>query len=254
MLTRAIVGRGGGGSSEPASQFEAAHGHSASSHWLGPVGQCIGETNGFGSSVMYRLRRIPTGREIVFGAFKRFADCGWASAVESARFQMWVHQQADSQPFGNFTDGNLPADTEAIAAIGKLIVQTFVYTGTVMRLFINGELCDERTPNGGIIVTAGRRLGLGIDSADLAEPAASCEILGAVYTTGVPTADEVADHALDCMEIDAMSDAGHAWTNWWTLDGLDALPSTLEDQIGSVDLTLVGSGLVLATKKVPGYL
>lgn len=234
-------------------RFEAVHGFAAGNRYTGPAASLVGVAGNFSASVLARLRRMPTGREFLFGNFKRFAGSGggWAIAVDADRVRMWMRQTSDGEPISNATQANFPVFDSAQSAIGKLFVATFVYDGTQGHLYVNGRHCRSLTPGGGLLLGAGQAPALGIDSVDLAEPATSCSILGAAYRTGAPSAADIADHARACMDAGTMVDASFA--NLWTLDGQASAPATLEDQIGSVDLTLTGA-LSLESNIVPGWL
>lgn len=255
MMTRGYTapgagGGGGGGGAAPLT-FEAAYGFAnGANYYSGAAGTVQGDAAGFSAAAALRLRRKPSGREILFGTYSQFINGGWAIGYDGLRWKIMLTQASDGAKLENFVQAEF---IENPYVLGKLVLLHFVFDGTTATLYVQGEAEATISPTGGITFDPTLGPHIGVEGRNQAEAAASAAALGCAYGTQVMTPAEVAEHYLEVMEAAAMvDDPGTGFDNLWTLDGETSAPATLTDQLGAVDLARTGA-LSLESRR-PWYL
>lgn len=240
-LARSLSGSSGGGTGGGVAARGELQGFSASNYLATATGQLAGSTTGFSACAVWRYGALGGG--CVFGSLRQFNQGGWAISCDDNRVKMYIGDTISGQ-LENYTG----ADFSTVC--GNLIVAHIVYEGDagggVTKLYFQGEYqVTISCSNGYQAPTSSQAAMVGRDTQNGSIPLdAYSAVVGCAYGTQVMTAADVTQHTIAIYTAGKLVDdpvSGFSTLYDFTLLDEGACPSTVSDQIGSVDLTLTGS-------------
>lgn len=229
---------GGGGSSLSA---RIVRGFSSSDNYQGSVDAMRGDVTGFSAFIAMRFLKEPSGNESIVGNYWTFsASGGWFLGVDLNRFKLGIANESNGAVQENFVN----ADVNEPMKFGRFYTWGFVFDGTDMAAYLNGELTYTYTPIDGYRPSeAGDRFWMGRNNNTGAPlPSSSVELLGMGYVAdGSFTNEQVVDWHHSCIETATVEDpASVAFDHRYNIP-TGAAPASLLDLNGSENLTLQGS-------------
>lgn len=227
------------GSAGSAPSLASYNGYTLANHFSGSAGTLRGNAAGFTVAALIRPDGFPTDTETFFGNYNRFqAQGGWWMGIDTDRWKLGIGQQSDSTVIENFSTGLQDLTNYYGRFLRRLFLLHFVYDGTTVTLYINGQSVRTLTPSGGyqvadaaLIPRIGRNTNAGASA-----PATTTGFIGGGYVESIFTATDVLNHYFACLEAESFQNA--SFTNWWTVDTAE---TNLIDQGASLDFALNGT-------------
>ncbi|MDB5716298.1 MAG: hypothetical protein JWO15_3695, partial [Sphingomonadales bacterium] len=200
-----------------------------------------GSASGFSVSMLVRPDVTPTSGHHLLGVYNSGATAGYSIVEVAGGYRV------DAINGGGGFAASRALWTLTAADLGKMALITVVYTGTVWRMFVNGvqqgtDIADTFTPN-----TVGP-MNVGKDSYTALAPYDS-SIFGVCGGSGankVPTFIEIQQQYADFLSTGRIVGIPGKVDSLWdfTADilasGVDSVPTTILDRVGSDNLTRQG--------------